>query len=72
MIKCTISFADLTSNQALTMADDNNCESLKDGPFYDFTAWFDHEVDLENWSGELTNYANNIGASFVTAVVDRS
>lgn len=38
MIECTISFANLTNEQAVTMTIDNNCESSKDGPFYDFTA----------------------------------
>ena len=71
MIECTLSFAGLTNKQARIMAVDNNCESSKDGIFHDFTAWFDHESDLENWSGELTSYANNLAADLVAAVINR-
>ena len=70
MLKITLSFANLSAQDAETLADTHACENGFVDGFQDFVAWFDDSSDLECWSQALIQDAHSLGATMVAAITD--
>lgn len=69
MLEITISFSNLSDDEALYLADMYGCDMMFDGTFHDLISRVTETLS-EEWSRDMINAGTNLGGTCVAIISD--